>query len=530
LWIRLTPGRHQIGCSGPLPDRDSVEIALPLQPLRVTATSRGWTAHGLREDGRAEPALQLARERRETSTKLEPGELPPFLVVTRELSLDLDWRATTEVARATPDDTALLVEVPLLAGETVTSAEIRVRDGKAIVSLAPGEHSASWDSQLEVGSPLTLRAPEGVAWTEWWRLGVSPIWHVEAEGIPPIHANSPDGARVREWRPWPGESVRFDITRPAGVEGATLTIDNSLLHVNPGLRSTESKLTVSLRSSRGGQHSIELPEGASVQSVTIDDQIQPIRQDERTVTLPIHPGAQNLEIAWREPRGFKDALLLRTPAVDLGAPSVNAQILLEPSVGRWILALGGSGAGPVVLFWSVLVALAAIAFGLSRLTLTPLRFHEWLLLGVGLTQIPIAAAAVVAFWLLALGWRAQRGVRVPGRWFDLLQLALVALTCAALVALLFSIQRGLLGSPQMQIAGNGSTAEALRWYQDRATETPAQNWLFSVPVFVYRLAMLAWALWIAQALLRWLRWGWACFSHGELWRPLRPIRRSAHPS
>jgi len=37
---------------------------------------------------------------------------------------------------------------------------------------------------------------------------------------------------------------------------------------------------------------------------------------------------------------------------------------------------------------------------------------------------------------------------------------------------------------------------------------------------VYRVAMLAWALWLALALLRWLRWGWTCFSEGGLWHPL----------
>jgi hypothetical protein len=522
LWVRLTPGRHQLVCRGAIPDRDSVELPFPMQPKRVEVKSRDWQVHGLREDGTSEPALQLTRKRREVSNKLEPGELPPFLLVKRKLMLGLEWRADTEVVRATPDDTAILIEVPLLPGESIISEKIRVRDGKAIVSLAPGERRVGWTSQLEVGSALMLSAPEGVAWTESWRLDVSPIWHVEVDGIPPIHADAREGARVREWRPWPGESIQLDIRRPTGVEGATLTIDNSLLHVVPGLRSTDATLTLSLRSSRGGRHSIGLPEEASLQSVSVDGQAQPIRQEGRSVAVPIHPGAQKLEIAWREPRGFSDKMLLRTPALDLGAPSVNAQISLAPSIGRWVLALGGTGMGPVVLFWSMLVALSALAFGLSRLTLTPLRFHEWLLLGIGLTQAPVLAAAIVALWLLALGWRAQRGTALPGRWFDLLQLALVALSGAALIALLFSINRGLLGSPEMQIAGNGSNAHLLRWYQDRASATPAQAWLFSVPVLVYRLAMLAWALWLAQALLRWLRWGWQCFTSGELWRPLRP--------
>ncbi|NIN01182.1 MAG: hypothetical protein GTO24_24740 [candidate division Zixibacteria bacterium] len=33
--------------------------------------------------------------------------------------------------------------------------------------------------------------------------------------------------------------------------------------------------------------------------------------------------------------------------------------------------------------------------------------------------------------------------------------------------------------------------------------------------------MLAWALWLALAMLRWLRWGWGCFSHNAIWRPIR---------
>jgi hypothetical protein len=136
----------------------------------------------------------------------------------------------------------------------------------------------------------------------------------------------------------------------------------------------------------------------------------------------------------------------------------------------------------------------------------------------------VPAAAVVAAWLLALGWRRQRGAAVPGAWFDLVQIGLAGLTAVALVVLFFSIHQGLLGLPAMQIAGNGSTSDLLRWYQDRSGPALPQPWIASVPLLVYRLAMLAWALWLALALVRWLRWGWACFSSGELWRPLRRSR------
>jgi hypothetical protein len=158
---------------------------------------------------------------------------------------------------------------------------------------------------------------------------------------------------------------------------------------------------------------------------------------------------------------------------------------------------------------------------------TPLRARHWLLLGVGLTQAPLPAAALVVVWLLALGWRGRLAesdrTRSPAA-FDLLQLTLAALTLAALGALVYAIQMGLLGTPVMQIAGNGSDYGVLRWYQDRAAATLPQPWLLSLSLWFYRLAMLAWSLWVAQALVGWLRWGWQQWSAGGHWLRLRAPR------
>jgi hypothetical protein len=82
----------------------------------------------------------------------------------------------------------------------------------------------------------------------------------------------------------------------------------------------------------------------------------------------------------------------------------------------------------------------------------------------------------------------------------------------------------------MQITGNGSTAALLRWYHDRAGATLPRTWVVSVPLLVYRLAMLGWALWIAWAVLWWLRWGWVCFSEGGRWRRLRTGRHWRRPA
>jgi hypothetical protein len=39
--------------------------------------------------------------------------------------------------------------------------------------------------------------------------------------------------------------------------------------------------------------------------------------------------------------------------------------------------------------------------------------------------------------------------------------------------------------------------------------------------------MLAWALWLASALLNWLKWGWECFCSNGLWHKKVMIAKKA---
>ncbi len=90
----------------------------------------------------------------------------------------------------------------------------------------------------------------------------------------------------------------------------------------------------------------------------------------------------------------------------------------------------------------------------------------------------------------------------------------------ALVYLFVAVEQGLLGYPDMQVSGNLSNAYDLKWYQDRAEEVLPTAWVVSVPLLVYRVLMLLWSLWLAFALLGWLKWGWQAFSTHGLWRTI----------
>ncbi|MBR9857092.1 MAG: hypothetical protein GYB38_05220 [Gammaproteobacteria bacterium] len=521
LYLQLPPGIHRVEMSGPLPARGGVQLPLTLRPHRVTVLASGWTVQGIDENDVPEAQLQLSRIKTASTapqpTALEPGALPDFVRVERILRLDLDWMVETRVTRQSPVGQPISLAIQLLAGESVLTDGMRVQNDQVMLVLAANQQQARWQSRLEKAPSLTLTAPETDRWTEVWQVDTSPIWHLESSGIPVIHHQGATGNWLPEWRPWPGESIRLDISRPAGVEGQTLTIDSTRLTLKPGQRAIDASLQLQLRSSQGGQHSLRLPDNINLQSVDINGKTQPIRLQGQTLTFPLIPGAQTLEVNWRHDEGISP--LFRIPEIELGSASVNNHIELELGEDRWVLFAMGPRLGPAVLFWSLLAITLLLALGLSRVPFTPLRFHHWLLLGVGLTQVPLWMALVVVGWLLALGLRGRWQHAEAGRLFNLAQIGLVLLTLLALSYLFFAIQQGLLGLPDMQISGNNSHGNTLRWYQDRSEGALPRAWVLSVPLLVYRLLMLAWALWLAFALLRWLRWGWGCFSSHGLWRP-----------
>ncbi|QJD28684.1 hypothetical protein [Methylococcus geothermalis] len=519
LWLMLDPGVHRVELSGPLPKLPRIDLPLPLRPHRVDIESDGWEVIGIDPNGKPEPQVQFVRRGGSASTerRLESAPLPVFLAVERTLRLGLDWRVATRVTRLSPAEAPVALNVPLLPGEAVISPGISTENGSVRIHLPPGILDANWESTLDRTGRLELRAPQTSDWTEIWRLDASPVWHIETSGIPVAHHQDAGGHWLPEWRPWPGETVTLLLSRPPAVPGNALTIESSALETRPGQRATDTELALGIRSAKGGQHGVTLPEGAELQSVEIDGTAQPIRLNGSAVTLPLHPGEQTVRLTWRTPVGI--GLRTAAPRVDIGSPSVNSRIGIELGQDRWVLLVGGPTLGPSVLFWGTLgvIVIAAVALGM-RLDRLPLKIRHWLLLLIGLSQVPLAASLVVIGWIGALEWRGHGEMPPEPRHFNLIQSGLALLTVLALSILLSAVHQGLLGLPDMGITGYDSSAYRLNWYTDRSGPLLPRPWVVSVPLFAYRLLMLAWALWLAYALLDWLRWGWGCFSAGGLWR------------
>jgi hypothetical protein len=133
----------------------------------------------------------------------------------------------------------------------------------------------------------------------------------------------------------------------------------------------------------------------------------------------------------------------------------------------------------------------------------------------------LAAGIMVIAWLIALDFR-KKAVTLDGQRFNLMQLGIAALTIAGVGSLVFAISMGLLAHPDMNILDNGSNASLLRWYQDVSDQTLPRAWVFSIPMWTYRIAMLACALWISFWLTGILKWGWKQFISPTIWYRLPP--------
>jgi hypothetical protein len=526
LWVRAAKGSHRLVLAGKSPTEPTVQLPLPLRPHRVAVSGSGWEVRGVQADGRPDASLRLSRVLKSDTPEEAVNEkrLPPFLFVERVISLGLTWQVTTTVRRATPPGSPVTVLIPLLDGESVTASGVRVEDRRAVVSLEPQAVEAHWTSVLEEAPEIRLVAPQsldGPSWVEAWILDASPIWHCDLSGIPVIHHQDATGVWKPEWRPWPGEKVSIAVSRPAAVDGQRITVDQAVLEVTPGERFRSARLSLDIRASEGSRFPVTLPPESTLELVQINGKIQPIRQDERSVTLPLEPGSSSVRLEWREagPMSF----WLEVGEARLGGPdqtAVNGDVVLKVPRNRWILWAGGPRFGPAVLFWTSLVVVVLAAVGLGRIEWTPLRTRHWLLLGLGLTQVHPLVALVVVGWILAMGVRAR--TTVAGGWlaFDGAQALLALWTLAALGCLYAAVHNGLLGIPSMQIAGNQSNDFLLRWTQDRVTGALPQPWVLSVPLLAYRVLMLAWALWLAVSVLGWLKWAYQSWSRGELWRKI----------
>ncbi len=527
LWLPLDAGMHRLGLSGAMPAADSFQVPFPLQPKEILASSSGWELSGVQDQRMATGSLEFVRIKPAEAGKpaaaeaLSADRFASFARVTRIIELGLDWTISTQVQRLSPERGAITLEIPLLPGESVTSENVLVRDGKVVAALAADAQTFGWASALERTPVMSLTAPAEQPWVEVWRIDVGHIWRAELSGTPLIMPGQmAGGGWVPQFHPRPGESLHIAVTRPEAVPGDTLALDRVDYVQQVGERSSTLLLDVAYRSTRGQQRELGLPAGSELEAVIIDGREQSLRLEEGKLNLPIVPGTHRVQVRFRLAEGA--SWMQNLPGLDLSVPASNVSVGFDLPQNRWVLFTRGPSLGPAVLYWAELLVFVFLAWLLGRTTITPLKTRDWLLLGLGFSTFSWGVLGLVTGWLFVMGWRARNPRLSERESFNLIQLALGVGSVAVLFVLLSSIPMALLGNPDMHVVGNDSNMYRLRWFSDRVDGLSPAVGVFSTPLWVYKSLILLWALWLSFALVRWLPWAWQSFRSGGYWVSARP--------
>lgn len=511
-WAVVEPGIQTIRMTGRIQGGDLL-LNFPegSVPFRRRVVAPGWSREG--DDPGSVHLVRVAGAAKATEQEADSSEaeLAPLVTITRTLDLQREWTMETRIERASGFAGAIVLDVPRVAGETVLGSQ-SVDSQHVKVVLSPGQDELSWTSRLAVGPRVFLKAESTSLWTETWIVESAARWHVEATGLPRIQADRPT------WKPLGGETLSVAVDAPKALEGAMFTIESARMRVEAGQGTSQVTLGATVLAGIGGEILVRLPEGARVGSVSVGGvSLNPLKSTDGRYRVAVAPGTNLIELTWLQEgigRFFR-----RAPEVELSAAGTNVTVeLVEPNSG-WIVAMGGPGVGPAVLWWGVIASMLLIAAVLSRIPGQPLGFWSWFLLFLGTSTVGKLTVIPFAIWVVAMLLRSRvHPERWPAARFVLLQVSIGALTVLAWGWLLATIPQGLLGRPDMLVA---SPLGEHAWFVDRMGGTMPRPWEFVLPLWWWRGLLLVWCLWLVRDSMKWGVWGWNAFSKGGIW-PAKP--------
>ncbi len=531
LWVVLDEGTHQVNVEGLVPAGDW-QWSFALKPQYVNIDALNWTVTGVKENGIPENQVFFVEQNKSQNAEIayDKKDYNPIFKVDRVLELGLIWQSTTTVNRLSPLGKAVSLSLPLLPGERILTPGVNEDNGRIEIRLGAQQQSFSWESQLEQIPEILLLAEKNEQWVEEWQVITSAIWNVSIQdapegGLEPIYANRPTGI-VPIWKPWPGEKVSLKVARPKAIAGETLTIKQAIHKMNLGARQRTSSLKLSLQNSLGMDFILSMAKEAEVSSLRLNGKETPVRKEGESIIIPLRPGEQTLELVWKMPSSFSFVTL--GDEVKLPVDCANAStVVTMPYLKRWVLWTDGPLRGPAVRMWPLLIVIILAGWFLGRIKSSPLKWYEWILLFIGLTQIPLICAFLVTLYFFWISFKSAPFIqKIPRRIYNLNQLVIIAGAIPCIIILLIALYTGLLGSPEMRIIGENSNEGNLRWFQARGEGQllPIPK-VFSVSIWFYRGMMLLWAVWLSFTLIRWTKWAWSQLELGGLWKPAEKNER-----
>lgn len=529
-WLTVSEGRSKVVLQGVLSGATSINLSFFEPPHNVQNLTDGWAIEGIRngsllsgdlnltKKAEAMASRQLNSDSADASTHAghQALSIVPMVRLVRQFWFDTEWRMVTRVERIAPTKGSINLTLPKLPFEHITTAGIPVEGNTVKLHLPAEAWQTSWRSRLDKQPELTLLAEKADNYLEEWTVNASHQWRVNIDGVPEVWpVNKQNSNWTFRYLPRSEEKLTIRVSKPTPVEGFSQTFDHLKLSVTPGQRQRRVELNTRYRSSRGGQSVMDVGHGEQLNAV-IDGEREYLQIQDGAINYTTLPGEHQLEFDWKDPSdiGFRSVL----PQINLNAPISNMLISWQIPQDRWIIWTQGPVIGPAIIYWGELLAFLLIAAAVWRFNLLPISPLSWLLLGLGLSTQSWGLLVMISLWFVAMHWHKRLATKQSDTGFNVLQIMLAVFSVLVLIGLLASVPMSLLSQPDMGIVGNRSSNYVLNWYADAALSATPEVVVYSFPMWVYKLLMLAWALWLSFALVKWSQWGWGCLNEHGFWR------------
>ena len=513
LWVMLRKGVHKVELSGTIKGLNQIMLSSRLSIHNLTTKQSDlWK---INSDNKSYIELINLDKKSTQSREKTKSAIEPMVEVTRTFYFGLRWYVETEVKLLNNIDKPYALHYNLLENESVLNKEIEVNGKQAILHLRNSHRVYQWRSSLAITPQLILKSSNKNQVIERWKMDISSMWNMTYSGVESEKQVAQNNLLMPTFRPWKGESLTLNLEPIKAVKGESLTIESSNLDITQSQRYRDLTLTIKLQSSRAGQHIIALENVKELSSVKIDRVDYFLKINNNQLSIPLKGKTQTVVIKWKEEAGTQN--IYNFSKIDLNKESVNSKLSLNLPQNRWILWTDGPLLGPAVLLWGVLLSVFIFALILGRVKNSPLKFRDWLLLGMGVSTSSIIIMLPIVAWIFLLRAKEQKGEALQGKMRNFTQVLIVIFTVVALGTIIGAVSVGLLGNPDMMIEGNSSYGFHLNWYSDRITESLEQPVVISVSMWYYRGLMLLWAIWISFSLINWLKWSWGIFSAGDMW-------------
>jgi hypothetical protein len=300
------------------------------------------------------------------------------------------------------------------------------------------------------------------------------------------------------------------------VKGSVIAIDSVLQSIEHGTRTSKMTLRFDYRSTRGGEHNIELPSDYQLKEVKSDGRLLNLQPESGSLALPILPGQHRVEIVMRAT--VEEAIDFTAPTINLNAPTSNITTKVNMSNQRWILWTNGPLLGPAILYWVEFLAFILVALLLSKVKFSPLNTLNWITLGVGLSLNNWGILVLTALWFASLTASKYRPAKLNSSAFNASQFLLYALSVITVLALITIIPTSLLSSPSMGVEGFQSYGNHLAWFADKSDGVLPKISVFTVSTWFYKAIMLIWVIWLSISFVSWIKWAWHTLGEQGYWR------------